>query len=47
MDEKKLEQFFEVPMIIFGLLVIPVLYIQTTTTNPSLRILAFIVDILI
>lgn len=47
MDEKKLENMFEIPMIIFGLLVIPVLYIQLTSTNPTLRLFAFIVDILI
>ena len=47
MDEKKLENMFEIPMIIFGLLVIPVLYIQITSTNPTLRFFAYIVDILI
>jgi voltage-gated potassium channel len=47
MDEQKLENMFEIPMIIFGLLVIPVLYIQLTSTNPTLRMFAFIVDILI
>ena len=47
MDEKKIENMFELPMIIFGLLVIPVLYIQLTSTNPTLRLFAFIVDILI
>lgn len=47
MDENKLERYFEIPMIIFGLLVIPVLYIQMTSTNPTLRFFAFIVDVLI
>ncbi|NMC76019.1 MAG: potassium channel family protein [Candidatus Methanofastidiosa archaeon] len=47
MDEKKLENIFEIPMIIFGILIIPVLYIQVTSTNPTLRFLAFIFDILI
>lgn len=47
MDEKKLENIFEIPMIIFGLLVLPVLYVQITTTNPTLRFLAYIFDILI
>jgi voltage-gated potassium channel len=47
MDENKLENMFEIPMIIFGLLVIPVLYIQMTSTNPTLRLFAYIIDILI
>lgn len=47
MDEQKLEKIFEIPMIIFGLLVLPVLYIQITSPNPTLRFLAFIFDILI
>jgi len=47
MDENKLERYFEIPMIIFGILVLPVLYIQMTSTNPLLRVLAFSVDVLI
>jgi voltage-gated potassium channel len=47
MDENKLERYFEIPMIIFGILVLPVLYIQMTSTNPLLRGIAFIIDVLI
>lgn len=47
MDENKLERYFEIPMIIFGILVLPVLYIQMTSTNPLLRVLTFGVDVLI
>ncbi|NPV49706.1 MAG: potassium channel family protein [Candidatus Methanofastidiosum sp.] len=47
MDENKLERYFEIPMIIFGILVLPVLYIQMTSTNPLLRSIAFVIDVLI
>jgi len=47
MDENKLERYFEIPMIIFGILVLPVLYIQLTSTSPLLRLIAFAIDILI
>ncbi|KYC46156.1 MAG: Voltage-gated potassium channel [Candidatus Methanofastidiosum methylothiophilum] len=47
MDETKLERYFEIPMIIFGILVLPVLYIQLTSTIPLLRLIAYVIDILI
>mgnify|MGYP000909606471 CR=1 FL=1 len=47
MDENKLGRYFEIPMIIFGILVLPVLYIQLTSTSPLLRLIAFVIDILI
>lgn len=47
MDENKLERYFEIPMIIFGILVLPVFYIQMTSTSPLLRGIAFVIDVLI